>query len=81
MKLETLAAILTDRRKSLKLTQHEVGQRVGVTKNMVNMVENGSARPSLDTLIKWVDALDLIIEIKAVDQREGFMRTTDYANS
>ena len=87
MKLETLASILTDRRKSLKLTQHEVAKKVGVTRNMINMVENGSshpdraARPSLDTLIKWIEALDLRIEIKAVDQREGFMRTTDYANS
>ena len=50
---------LRELRKQKKYTQGEVAKRAGLLKPYVSRVENGHTVPSLDTLAKIAQALDL----------------------
>lgn len=55
---------LKARRKALGFTQRELAPKIGITANTLNRLEAGRFPPKLDTLLRWVDALDAEIIIK-----------------
>ena len=46
-------------RKKKKFTQEELAWKVGVSPNFIGLVERGNKKPSIDTLIKIGEALDV----------------------
>lgn len=44
--------IIRNYRKSMKLTQSELGQRISINQRQVALIENGKSFPSLTTIIK-----------------------------
>ncbi|HOK55955.1 MAG TPA: helix-turn-helix transcriptional regulator [bacterium] len=46
-------------RKSKKITQEELAYRIGVTPNFIGLIERGKKRPSIETLRKISDALEV----------------------
>ncbi|WP_291023329.1 helix-turn-helix domain-containing protein [Hydrogenophaga sp.] len=59
---EVLARNLVSARKGLKLTQDTLGQRSGVSMFVIAHIERQARNPSLQTLARLADALDLSIE-------------------
>jgi len=45
-------------RKALGLSQEEIANLVGVSRQMVNYYEQANAYPSADTWIKWIDVVE-----------------------
>jgi HTH-type transcriptional regulator/antitoxin HipB len=68
-----LGAALRERRNEMGLTQHELGRKVGVTRDWVIGVEAGSANPQLKHLLRALDVLDLQLSIDEThDLPSGF---------
>ena len=66
--LELMAAIAKVRKKKC-LTQEQLAQKANVTQAQVARVENLSYSPSLDTLTRILNGLDL--ELRLVDRKTG----------
>lgn len=57
---------LIEVRKQKGLTQKEVAKKSGLTQQMVSRIETiGGNTPTLDTFMKYVNALDMDIKIEA----------------
>lgn len=52
---------LKNRRKELKLSQSTLGEKVGVSGAYIQQIENNLKNPSIDTLTKIADALDVSV--------------------
>lgn len=50
---------IRDKRIALGYTQQELGDKVGRTASQIGQIERGITKPSVDVLIKIVDALSL----------------------
>ena len=50
--------IISDLRKSARLTQEELAERAGVHRTFVSQLERGLKSPTLDTILKLCDALE-----------------------
>ncbi|WP_319661467.1 helix-turn-helix transcriptional regulator [Streptomyces sp. MI02-7b] len=48
---------IRDARRSRNMTQESLGERAGVDRQAISLIENGHASPLLDTLIAIADAL------------------------
>lgn len=59
---EVLARNLVSARKALLLTQDKLGQRSGVSMYVIAHIERQARNPSLHTLARLAEALDLSIE-------------------
>lgn len=59
-----LGKIIKQRRNLLKITQKDLAEISGVTLRKLSDIENGIANPSLNTLVKVMDALGLLLDIK-----------------
>lgn len=46
---------LRERRESLKISQIELAEKVGVTQNTISQWETGSRRPNIDMLVKLTE--------------------------
>lgn len=57
-KLE-LAEMLREYRKSLKISQEELACRSGLTRQMISKVETYTSTPTLTTLMKYLDAINI----------------------
>lgn len=55
----TIAQAIREKRKELDLTQAQLAERSGVTQGHLSQIEKGDRRPSLTTLLKLRDALEL----------------------
>jgi transcriptional regulator with XRE-family HTH domain len=56
---------LTNRRKSLGLSQAEVADRMGTTQSGLSELETSAApNPTLKTLAAWTDALDVKFSVQ-----------------
>jgi DNA-binding phage protein len=64
----SLSAVLVERRKALNLTQGELASRAGIEQSEISKLEGPEGNPTLKTLTKVADALDL--DFKLVP-REG----------
>ncbi len=56
--------IIKQRRDILNITQKNLADVSGVTLRKLSDIENGVANPTLQTLVKLMDALGLSIDIK-----------------
>ena len=61
-----IARALKKRRKELHLTQAEVAERANLTQRTVCRIENGKGHGSLIRILTLAQALQLQIELKAV---------------
>ncbi len=61
----TFARSCRDQRRRLRLTQDELGQRVGVTRGHIANIELGRSDPSLELMERIATALDLEIDLVA----------------
>ncbi|WP_312355535.1 helix-turn-helix transcriptional regulator [Aminipila sp.] len=52
-----------DFRKQLKLTQEELAQELGVTRQTINAIENNKYNPTLELALKMSRFLDVPIEV------------------
>lgn len=55
----TIGANIRMYREAQKLTQTDLGNLIGITKGAVSQMENGQICPSMDTLFKIADCLDV----------------------
>ena len=55
------AQVLLDARKNARLTQEEVGRRIGASKGYISRVERGLTVPTVATLYKIVSAMGMKI--------------------
>ncbi len=60
---QELAEYIRDRRKRQKLSQAEVGDRVGIKQATISSFENNPEGTKLETLFKLISALDLELQI------------------
>ena len=58
-----MGQIIYDARKSEKVTQKELAERIGASKSYISRVENGTIEPSVGTFYRIISALGLNIEI------------------
>ena len=56
--------VLRDRRKELKLTQKELGERIGKERSYIAKIEKGETDMQLSSFIRIVRALGLTIDLK-----------------
>jgi transcriptional regulator with XRE-family HTH domain len=61
----TFARLCRDQRRRLRLTQAELGRRVGVTRGHIANIELGRSDPSLELMERIATALDLEIDLVA----------------
>lgn len=62
-----LAEVIKSRRKQLQLTQSTLGGRANIYQSVVSKVELGATNIHISTLIRLLDALDLILVIESKD--------------
>lgn len=58
-KYRTIGSNIRMVRKSAGISQTELANRVGSNKSAISRYENGMQKPSLDTLMRMADALDV----------------------
>ena len=57
-------------RKKAKLTQKELGERIGVTKNVITRLESGEHTPRLETAQEIAKALGYRVEVRLIKERK-----------
>lgn len=60
------AQILLDARKSARLTQAELAQRIGVDKGYISRVERGLTIPTVSTLYRIAAAMEMTVELRPI---------------
>jgi len=55
--------VLLDARKTAKITQTELAQRIGADKSYISRIEKGITVPSVATFYRIVNALGLFVEL------------------
>jgi DNA-binding XRE family transcriptional regulator len=58
-----MGQIIHDARKAEKITQSELGKRVGVDKAYISKIEKGLIEPGIGTFYRIIDALGMRVEI------------------
>jgi DNA-binding XRE family transcriptional regulator len=58
-----MGQVIHDFRKSEKVTQNELAQRIGASKSYISRIEKGDIEPGIGTFYRIIDALGLRIEI------------------
>lgn len=56
------AANLKALRKSYKLSQSELAERVGTSQRNISYWENGTTQPDIDTLVRLADVFDVSVD-------------------
>ena len=59
-----LGTMIRARRKELRMSQEDLGQRIGVHQVTLSSIERGSSRARLDTLLRVLSALDLELTLR-----------------
>lgn len=58
-----MGQVIREARKEEKITQKELGKRIGANKSYISRIENGLIDPTISTLYSIISALGLRIEI------------------
>ena len=58
-----MGQVISEARKEEKITQTELGKRIGANKSYISRIENGLIDPTISTLYSIISALGLRIEI------------------
>lgn len=64
---DQLGKILRGRRKELNLTQKEAAEKRGLLPKTVSLLENNPERCSIESLYKYLSALDIQIQVQSKD--------------
>jgi len=64
-----LASAARRERKRVKLSQQEVGRRMGTAQSAVSALEGGKSDPQLSTMQRWARAIGLRADVALVDPR------------
>lgn len=62
--INIIAATIKSRRKSLAMTQEQLGVKAGVTQGMIAHIENGKRLPNLINLVSILSLLDLVLRVE-----------------
>ncbi|MBO2943610.1 helix-turn-helix transcriptional regulator [Paenibacillus sp. F411] len=63
MDKKLIGKIIQSQRKSKKLRQYEVSEKTGLSRNYISDIENGRYMPSVETLSKLANFLDLDLNL------------------
>ncbi|MDR1896160.1 MAG: helix-turn-helix domain-containing protein [Prevotellaceae bacterium] len=58
-----MGQVIRDARKSEKITQEELAERIGTDKSYISKIEKGTVEPGVGTFYRIIEALDLRVEI------------------
>ena len=58
-----MGQVIREARKEEKITQSELGRRIGANKSYISRIENGLIDPTISTIYSIITALGLTIEI------------------
>ena len=58
-----IGQVIREARRDEKITQSELGKRIGANKSYISRIENGLIDPSISTVLSIISALGLRIEI------------------
>jgi transcriptional regulator with XRE-family HTH domain len=69
----TVARLLREKREALKLSTYIIGKRARISHSTLLRIENESRKPSLDTLLRIAEAMDMEIWplIKEAERKVG----------
>ncbi len=70
-----LSVALKSRRKELKLTQKEAAELVGLLPKTISLLENSPMTASLDSLYKYLSALNIEIMLETHDKDDNKVKT------
>ncbi len=62
---------LVNFRKQKKMTQQDIAKKLGVSQQQVAKIEKQNNSPTLTVITKYADALDLKLDIKVYDKKDG----------
>ena len=62
--LNMLAGTISNRRKSLGLSQAELAEKAGVHQETVSYIESGKRIPNLMNMVSILSALDMVLKIE-----------------
>jgi transcriptional regulator with XRE-family HTH domain len=65
--MENIGRVIKQRREVLGLLQRQLAQYSGVSTRTIQLVEQGKANPSVETLVRIVDPLGLSLEVVLKD--------------
>jgi transcriptional regulator with XRE-family HTH domain len=65
--MENIGRVIKQRREVLGLLQRQLAQYSGVSTRTIQLVEQGKANPSVETLVRIVDPLGLTLEVVLKD--------------
>ena len=74
--LKQMANRIKERRKSLKYTQEQIAELLGIGANSYTRIENAFQKPRLDTLIKISQNLKISLDYLVFGERNIFAGTT-----
>ncbi len=66
LSMELLGYSIKKVRQNRKLTQEQLGERVGVQKAQISKLENSFKNARIDTILKVFDALDATIQFRVI---------------
>lgn len=56
-------------RKAKNLTQKQLAERTGIDQSDISKIENGNANPSLSTLKRLADGMDMILKLELIPKK------------
>lgn len=62
--LDVIAGTISNRRKSMGLTQGQLAERAGIGQSMVAQIESGGRVPHLITFVSILSALDMVLRVE-----------------
>ncbi|MBQ6554653.1 MAG: helix-turn-helix transcriptional regulator [Firmicutes bacterium] len=62
---------LIDSRKAKNLTQKELAEKTGINQADISKIERGNANPSLKTIRRIADAMDMYVKIELIPKNSG----------
>ena len=65
----TIAQAMLDARKESGLTQKQLSERTGIAQADISKLERGNANPSILTLKRLADAMDMTLKIEFVPKK------------
>lgn len=57
---------IIDARKSMNMTQKELAERTGIDQSDISKIETGNANPSLSTLKRLAEGMDMILRLEFI---------------
>ena len=60
---------MIDARKNCNMTQKELAEKTGIDQSDISKIETGNANPSLSTLKRLAEGMDMILKLEFVPKR------------